>query len=392
MNKDLTATERLDRAEAKLQEYLQECLAHTRTVFPPPYKGAKEITSINPSGSFDYRGIWPDDFLITVRAAQYFTDQELRDLIEFLTDSVVDLPFFPDMVQHDGMPHFAFGGEYGMTGIRMTMGLLHGWTQLLRMFSDRGIAIPKKERWLGVFRRSYADLTFSCGLLYSNPNIPHITYAFHDIVAITGFELMASTYTCRALEHMCELFADIATEDELQEWKCRAEDIRKNIGRLYDEEKGIYNAGSFTCRQPDIWGSGLAAGISDQDTRAAIAKFLYDRRDELFREGMTRQTDTADGWERLIIPFEKGEYMNGGYWARGTAYVLPVLYEFYPDFALGLLDDLIEFLPKYRFPECISANDGRPKCQYFLAGVSPNVFAVRAMKRGLQLFDMIGRD
>ena len=164
-----TAQERLDRAEATLQEYLQECLEHTRTVFPPAYKGAKAITSINPSGSFDYRGIWPDDFYISVRAAQYFTDEELRDLIEFLTDSVVDLPFLPDMVQWDGMPHFAFGGEYSMTGVRMTMCLLHSWTQMLRMFTQRGIRIPKKERWLGVFRRSYADLTFSCGLLYSNP-------------------------------------------------------------------------------------------------------------------------------------------------------------------------------------------------------------------------------
>ncbi|MBO5274876.1 MAG: hypothetical protein J6I45_09700 [Clostridia bacterium] len=392
MSSSLTATERLDRAEATLQTYFAECVSKARTTFPPAYKGGKSIASINPNGSVGYRGIWPDDFYIPVHAGHLFTNAELTDILEFLTDSVVDLPFLPDCVQEDGMPHFAFGGKYSMTGVRMSMSLLHGWTQLLRLFEHRGIQIPEKKRWLGVFRRSYADLTFSCGLLYSNPNIPHITYAYHDIVAITGFELMASTYTSRSLEHMCELFADVANEEELAEWQRRADDIKKNIKRLYDDERGIYYAGSFTCRQPDIWGSGLAAGISDRETRAAIAKFLVDHAVVIFSEGMTRQTDTPDGWERLIIPFEKGEYMNGGFWARGTAYVLPVLYEFYPDFALDLLEALVESLPKYQFAECVSANTGLPKCTYFLMSVAPNIVAVRAMRRGLQLYDLIGQD
>ena len=84
--------------------------------------------------------------------------------------------------------------------------------------------------------------------------------------------------------------------------------------------------------------------------------------------------------------------MNGGFWARGTAYVLPVLYEFYPEFALRLLDDLVVSLPKYHFAECVSANDRSEKCPYFLMSIAPNIYAVRAMRQGKQLFDMIGCD
>ena len=392
MSSLLTAAERLDRAEALLQTYLKECVAKARTTFPPAYKGAKAIAALNPTGTPNsYQGVFPEDFFDAVRAGHFFTDEELTDLVEFLTDSIVDLPFLPDNVQWDGMPGFAFGGEFSMTGIRMTMAMLHGWVQMLILFEERGIKIPQKKRWLGVCRRSLADLSFSCGLLYSNPNIPHVTYGYHDIVEITGFELMTSVLTCRSLEQMCDLFAEEADEEERADWRRRADGIRRNILRLFDDERGIYYAGSFGCRQPDIWGSGLAAGISNKETRAAIAKFYIDHANDLFFEGMTRQTDTAEGWEKLMIPwYGKGEYMHGGFWAKGSSYVLPVLYEFYPDFALDMLDALVESLPKYHFCECVSANDHSEKCPYFHSSISSNIFAIRAMRQGLQLFDTIG--
>lgn len=381
--------ERLDAAENALLRYLSDCAERARTEFPPAYPGDTPVHSVNPTGDVTYKGIWPDDFTIPVRAGELLTNEELSRIMEFLTDAVVDLPFFPDMVQMDGTPNFAFGGDCWHTATHMTLAMCYSWTLLLSYMESRGVVIPQKRDWLELFRRSLRDIPFSCGLVYANPSVPPVTYPFHDIVASTGLELMSSVYTCHGLEMACELYRDVATQEERDAWMTRANKIRKNLPRLFDFDRGIYLAGSQDCRQPDIWGSGLAAGLSSTEKRAAIADFYMAHYEDIFREGMTRPTENGEGWQRLHIAFGKGEYMNGGFWARGTAYVLPVLYEFYPDVALDLLEQLVVSLEKYQFPECISANDGTIKCPCFLMGIAPNIFAVRAMKQGKQLLDMI---
>ena len=381
---------RLCEIEQILTGYHQQCAEKSITLFPPVRPGERELKSINPSGAKTYNGIWVDDFYASIRAGNLFTLEELTRLAQFLTDSVVGLRHFPDMVQYDGMPWFGFGGDKMHTGIHMSMAQLACWTRIIDLFEKRGVALPRKKAWLGVFRRSLADLEFSCGLLYSNPNIPHITFGFHDTIAVTGFELMSSVYTFHALTLACDLFSSLASAEEVEDWREKAQGIRDNLYRLYDFDRGIFFAGSHDGRQADIYGSGLAAGLCGRSVREAVAQFFIRHREDLFWKGMTRGCENGEGWQLMLLDgYEKGEYQNGAYWPCGTAYVLPVLYEFDPDFAIQLLEELTVSLPKYHFAECVSANDHSEKCPDYMMSVSFNLLAVRAMKQGTQLINVL---
>lgn len=380
---------RLREIETILGGYYDMCAEKARSNWAGTGgRNSEPLESINPSSN-GYKGLWPDDFEFILLGGQVLDVPQYQRLLQFCTDSVVDLTHFPDCIAEDGMPWMAFGGDYKDTGYKMSPALPSAWIRLLTLMESRGAVIPQKEKWAALFIRSIAQTEFSCGLVYVSPNRPHITYPFHDTVAITGFELMSSVVTYRGFILADKLFADCVDAAVRRDWLERAENIRRNLYRLYDEEQGIFLAGSYDNRQADVWGSGLAYALAEPDQKAAMGRYFLENRDRIFREGMTRQTDKPEGWSRMIIPFPAGDYMNGGYWSTGTGFVLPAVYDQNPELAMELLEELVLSLPKYEFAESVNMETGKITNSGFMMGIALPLVAVRAILDEKQLLDVI---
>ena len=376
---------RLREIEAVLTKYYDICVINAKSEWNGLGKNSPPLESINPSSN-GYKGIWPDDFEFIMLAGEPLSVESCQKIAQFCTHSVIGLTRFPDSLNEDGMPLMGFCEK---SGARMSASLPGAWIRMLNLFEERGVTIPKKNKWADLFIRAISDTEFSCGLAYVSPFQPHITFPFHDIAAITGFDLMSSVAAHRSFITACKFFADVVPDEILDDWRECAQNIQNNLYRLFDEEKGIFLAGSYDNRQPDIWGSGLAYALADENQKRAIGNYFEANKKQIFREGLTCPTETADGWSRFIVPHEPGNYMNGGYWSLGTAFVLTALYDQKPERAMEVLEDLVVSMPKYDFAESVNMIKGTKTNPGFMAGVAMPLVAVRAILDGKQLLDVI---
>ena len=336
-----------------------------------------------------YNGVWAEDFLQALNAApDIFTEQEARKVARWLTLMGANLTWFRDGLMEDGviMPSFAE---------KMSPCLPFAWIRLMaRLEKICGPFEPElKLQWLGSFQRSLLQVNFSCGLVYIFKNDSMFGYPFHDIVKVSGYDLMSSANAYLGFKAAIEFFAGTAPAAKLVEWRLMSEQITQNLFRLYDDGKQIFNAASLSCRQPDIWGNGYISGMVSLEKQKHIADFLYENRELIFRDGFTRQISEKGGWENLLNDdfakgFPPGVYMNGGYWSTGTGFILPALHKFYPDYAMQLISDAANATEKYGFAESVS-EDYNVTNQHFLMGSAMLVLAVRAILEGKHIHEII---
>lgn len=363
--------------------------------YSPVRQGGKMITSVEASASKDgYRGIHPCDLLPALLARpDLFSPDEAAELIALLTETVTGQKFCCTYVEPPGNPRGSFKPEMSMTP---TVPFL--WIRVIaaleKMAAPSVLSRIDRNRWLKVFRRSLEQVEFVFGLVFLNPDNPGVGFQFHDIVKISGCDLMSSIIACKGLEAAPEFFSGVADKEDIDHWQWLSERIRANLFRLYDPEKGVFNAGSIDCCQPDVMGSGLAAGLITEDWQRAIADFLYCNRDVLFHEGFTRYIVEEDGWHSLLTEdfaknFPAGLYMNGGYWPSATGFVLPVLYTYYPDFALELAETAAASMRKYNFPESITKGGQVAFNSPYVLGSSMLVLATQAILSGGSIYDRI---
>lgn len=183
----------LTEAYDKLRGYLLKCAERASVELKG---GIRTIAS----SEGHYYGLWPDDFLFPHIVCPELADKDkLQRIIEFLTESVVDLERVPDRVEPDGLPIMFPGWYDGPIGERMPAHLPAAWTRLLSYFEEWGVNIPKKERWAKVIKRSFEQISFSCGLVYIDPQRPYVGFGYQDNIAITGFTLMSSLAIYRGL-------------------------------------------------------------------------------------------------------------------------------------------------------------------------------------------------
>ena len=157
------------------------------------------------------------------------------------------------------------------------------------------------------------------------------------------------------LQRAAKLFQDSIDGDTVQRWKSLAGGIEANLHRLYDVKMGGFLAGSKDCRQFNVWANGLAYWLADDEARGRIAAYYREHCDALFRLGCTRQIVEQGGWNRHLHPMNVGSYMNGGFWATGTGYVLPAIAQHDPGCAKQLIGELVKNLPTLDYCEWITA-------------------------------------
>ena len=121
-----------------------------------------------------------------------------------------------------------------------------------------------------MIRRSFDQVPFSFGLVYSNPQIKVVGFGFHDNIRLTGQELMTSLITYRGLRARARLFAGFIDQPVRDRWLRQAEGIRSNLHRLYDEKVGGFVGGTSQGRQFSVWGNGLAYWLADRDQKQAL--------------------------------------------------------------------------------------------------------------------------
>lgn len=333
----------------------------------------------SPSISATYRGIWPDDFLypMLVQTGLY-PKETLTDIAGFLTDSIVDLPCFPDRVEADGMPVMQPGNLGSPHAQHMPLHLPAAWVRLIDHLEQWGAVIPRKDDWARIYERSMKLVPFSCGLAYVDPQHPGVDFGFHDPEAITGFVLMSSMLHYYGLKRAARVFRGHIAPEVVQRWERLAAGVRENLHRLYDKEQGAFLAGSKDCRQVNVWGNGLAYWMSDTPVRKAIVEWYRQHQDEIFLHGCTRQIAEPGGWQRQLVNVPVGSYTNGGFWSIGTGWVLPAIADQDPAFARSIAEQMVKSVSTMGIPEWIDAK-GAGGASGFLAGIAGPMIGLKAI-------------
>lgn len=369
---DPTAT--FTEALAKLRKWLADNTAQSRI----EYKGGLRLHTPCVTGL--YKGIWPDDFLYPLLVDRSLLDAEmLTKAVEFITESVVDLPCVPDRIEGDGMPVMKPGCLLGPYGQDMPLHLPAAWVRLLDHAQALGASIPRKADWARLIQRSFDNVPFACGLAYVDPQRPRVGFGFHDPCAITGFELMSSLVLYRGLQRAAALFSDVVTPEQKQHWLAQAKGIQDNLDRLWSERDGAYLAGSRDCRQVNVWANGLAYWLSAPDKQRRIVAWYKANREKIFLAGYTRQIAEKKGWQRELSKHALGTYTNGGFWSTGTGFVLPAIADQDPGFAAELTRQLVANMEQTGFAEWIAADGKGNGAKGFLAGIAMPGLGLRSI-------------
>jgi hypothetical protein len=363
--------------EARLKLAHDRIVAYLTELVPGARRQVGSATLLMPQSGGGYSGVWPDDSLYPLMALPSLANkQEMQKTIEFLSDSVLELPYVPDRIEPDGLPIMSPGQSYERPlTYRMPLHLPGAWVRLLDYYQHFGVEIPQKKAWAKLIERSVKCVPFANGLAYADPQNPPIGYGYHDQIKITGWELMSSLVLMRGLERAVVLFEGSIGSEVREHWAQLAKGIHANLYRLYDAKIGGYVGGSRVGHQFSVWGNGFAYSLATSEQKASIVRFLRDHQSRIFLLGCTRQISEA-GWEGNG---PGDSYQNGGFWATGTGYVLPALAEQDPAFAVQLAEELVQNLPKINFCEWIGTNRKPAGAQRFLGSVSVPLLGLKSI-------------
>jgi hypothetical protein len=95
----------------------------------------------------------------------------------------------------------------------------------------------------------------------------------------------------------------------------------------------------------------------------------------------------ANGWESMLVDLPVDFYMNGGWWAIGTGYIIQAIYETNQEVGKKLLTELIEELPKFEYAEWVNKRGESSLAKYFHMAIVIPLTAVKAMLKGSSLME-----
>lgn len=343
---------------------------------------------VRPCDNPAYKGLWHDDFTWPhVGLPELQKGPQLKDALDWLSEAMLQLPVLADRVEYDGTAVMSPGGRNARPMSEdMPLHLPAAWTRLLSHAEAAGVTIPRKAEWARLVERSFARVPMSFGLVWSDPQRSIVAFGFQDSIRLTGLVLLTSLVIKRGYERAAELFRSELPAETLQTWKDRAAAIGKNVHRLFDAKAGGFVGATVTGRAFDVWGNGLAWSLATDEQKQVIAKTLRENKDRIFLKGCTRQVIGPGGW-----PGTGGAvaYQNGGYWGTGTGFVLPMLAEMDPDWALALGRELLENLDGIRRAEWID-QAGKPSgALEFMGTLSMPLIGLRAILEGRMTLDYL---
>lgn len=133
-----------------------------------------------------------------------------------------------------------------------------------------------------------------------------------------------------------------------------------------------------------MWANGLVCSLTTSEQQKKIARFYSNQSSVIFQKGCTRQI-AEEGWQGNGAGTS---YQNGGFWATGTGYVLPLLARENPELALRLADELVENLPRFEFAEYLNGDGSPGGPRGFLASVALPLIGVRSIIANQPLLEL----
>jgi hypothetical protein len=248
------------------------------------------------------------------------------------------------------------------------------------------VVIPRKKEWAALVRRSFDQVPMSFGLVWSDPQRHIVAFGFQDSIRLTGLVLLTSLVIKRGFERAAALFATELPSAVTSDWKARAAAIGANLHRLFDPKAGGFVGASVAGRVFDVWGNGLAWPLANPEQQGIIAGTLRANKGRIFLKGCTRQIIGPGGWPGTKAGIG---YQNGGFWGTGTGFVLPMLAEIDPAWAVSLGNDLLANLDSIQCAEWIDAQGNGKGALRFLGTLSMPLIGLRAILEGRHTLDYL---
>ena len=343
---------------------------------------------LRPCDNPTYKGLWPDDFTWPhIGLPELHQGPELADAIAWAGEAMLHLPTVADRVEYDGTAVMSPGSAQARPmSEAMPLHLPAAWTRLLSHAHAAGVPIAREKEWAKLIERSFAQVPMSFGLVWSDPQRNIVAFGFQDSINLTGLVFTTSLVIKRGFERAADLFAEDLSAETIQSWRDKAAAIGTNMGRLFDEKAGGFIGATVSGRAFDVWGNGLAWHRATDAQKKVIENTFKANRKNIFLKGCTRQIIAPDGW-----PGTKGAiaYQNGGYWGTGTGFVLPMLAETDPDFALALARELLASLDSIKRAEWLDQQGGPNGALEFLGTLSMPMIGLRAVLEGKHVLDYL---
>lgn len=166
-------------------------------------------------------------------------------------------------------------------------------------------------------------------IVYTTENLRGVDFGFRDAIVMTGDLCFPSILKYQASIELAHLFKKINNKPKSEEYKIRAEILKKNILNLFWDQRGMLTASTGKSNQADVWSTALAVylGIIEGDMLKKTCQFLADAflDGTLAYKGNIRHVLTSDdysnttAWEHAKA--KKNTYQNGAYWGTPTGWV-----------------------------------------------------------------------
>jgi hypothetical protein len=334
-----------------------------------------------PDGKAHYGALWTRDFAYIVEnCPELIPIDHLGSCIRYLLEGQRSDGCVPDRREPDGLSVYSAGG----VGQHFAEPPLDNTAFMVLLVCDYVERLGKPEaigEFTAALQRAMDYTPRNDGLVWNDPQKPHSTFGFTDTVGKTGdqfFDSLLYWQACRRLVPLLRRIGDSEKADEFAE-RCRL--IEQNIGRLWDEERGMFWAAGRDCRQVDVWGNAYAVYIDFPlcEKRGRILNFLSENYDRYVWQGQVRHLVEGEYWERLLVDVERERYQNGAYWATASGWVLYALAQTRPDLARRMFSDLIADFKQRGIYECV--NRGYRQLETYVASATNPLGAVRRLAR-----------
>lgn len=222
--------------------------------------------------------------------------------------------------------------------------------------------------------------------MWNDPQRHIVAFGFQDSIRLTGLVLLTSLVIKRGYERAAALFEKQLPADLRSDWASRAAAIGDNLHRLFNANAGGFVGATVAGRAFDVWGNGLAWPLATPEQKKVIAATFRANKEKIFLKGCTRQIIGPGGWPGTQAGIG---YQNGGYWGTGTGFVLPMIAEIDPAWAITLGNDLLANLDSIQYAEWLDAQGNGKGALRFLGTLSMPLIGLRAILEGKHTLDYL---
>jgi hypothetical protein len=381
-------------------------------------------TIVRPGGGDLYPSLWTRDFAMSVESG-YITLPEVRDAMELLaraqcltetllaSGSLVTRGAIADHINLQGAAIYypgtydpaeqggAFGklpcldDEYFFVFLLWYAARHMGWEGAAD-HSVQGLTLLERAEIAFAMPPVNADTS----LVHSTEELWGISFGFTDTVMHTGDVLFASLLRAEAAGCLAELCGGTGAGDAAARYGRIRDAITRSVPAvLMHAPSGLLRASTGKSGQPDLWGTayalyrGLLPAEMTEGFRKAVRNAITDG--AAGWEGQIRHVPAAwdfsaeQVWQSMILPFKKGTYQHGAYWATPLGWVLDAIAPVDPACAHHLLSDYVNHLRRedYRTHggngapwECVHPDGDYRQNGVYMASVAAVLPAARRLR------------